>query len=49
MQVLTPGGAFLVYALELIVAVFFIRAVVPETKGRSLEQLEAHFKRTAAI
>ena len=45
---LTPGGAFLVYALELVVAWCFIRAVVPETKGRSLEQLEAYFKSQAS-
>jgi hypothetical protein len=44
LHMLTPGGAFLVYALELIMAWCFIRAVVPETKGRSLEQLEAYFK-----
>lgn len=48
LHMLTPGGAFLVYALELIVAWYFIRAVVPETKGRSLEQLEAYFKSQAS-
>jgi len=34
------AGAFLVYAILSIVAVAFIASMVPETRGRSLEQIE---------
>jgi len=34
------AGAFLVYAMLSIVATAFIASMVPETKGRNLEQIE---------
>jgi MFS transporter, SP family, galactose:H+ symporter len=37
---LGSAGAFLVYAILSIVALVFIASMVPETKGRSLEQIE---------
>jgi MFS transporter, SP family, galactose:H+ symporter len=38
--VLGSGGAFLVYAILSVAALVFIVLMVPETKGRSLEQIE---------
>jgi SP family galactose:H+ symporter-like MFS transporter len=38
---LGPSGAFLVYAVLTIVAFVFTMRLVPETKGRSLEEIEA--------
>jgi len=53
---LGSGGAFLVYAVLSMGALMFIAMTVPETKGRSLEQIEAdldarqehHYPRAAA-
>jgi sugar porter (SP) family MFS transporter len=40
-RVLTAPGAFLLYAVVCIVAFLFVRRAVPETKGRSLEEIES--------
>jgi len=42
------AGAFLIYAILSVAALVFIVALVPETKGVSLEQIEADFDRRAA-
>jgi sugar porter (SP) family MFS transporter len=40
-RVLTAPGAFLLYAVICIAAVLFVGLAVPETKGRSLEDIES--------
>src|SRR5579863_2836598 len=39
-RLLTAPGAFLLYAIVCIAALLFVKLTVPETKGRSLEEIE---------
>ncbi len=43
-RALTPTGAFLIYALMCVVTFLLVWRVVPETKGRSLEEIERLWK-----
>ena len=38
-----PGGTFLLFAAVGLVALAFVAVCVPETKGRSLEEIQASF------
>lgn len=44
-----PAYGYLVFAVVGVFAFFFVRAVVPETKGRSLEQVEADLRERAVV
>jgi MFS transporter, SP family, galactose:H+ symporter len=44
-----PGPVFLGYAVMGVLAFIFVKALVPETKGRSLEEIEASLQRKAGI
>lgn len=46
-QAITASGAFWVYALMSITTVVFVWRVTPETKGKSLEEIEKLWKRQA--
>ncbi|HXM60651.1 MAG TPA: sugar porter family MFS transporter [Terriglobales bacterium] len=47
-RVLTAPGAFLLYAVVCIAAVVFVSLAVPETKGRSLEEIESWWRVSGA-
>ncbi|KAG6552161.1 hypothetical protein Mapa_006263 [Marchantia paleacea] len=40
----SSAGAFWIFAVECVFAVIFVALFVPETRGRTLEQIEASFK-----
>jgi len=42
-----PSGTFGIYAVVSILCVFFVAAVVPETRGKSLEEIESSWMRKA--
>jgi hypothetical protein len=42
------SGTFLIYAIILVVGIYFIYRYVPETKGLSLEEIEEYFVRLSA-
>ncbi|KAL2498466.1 putative polyol transporter 6 [Abeliophyllum distichum] len=42
---ITIGGAFYLYAGMAVVALFFVYFCLPETKGRSLEEMEEVFSK----
>jgi MFS transporter, SP family, sugar:H+ symporter len=44
-----PGPVFLGYAAIGVLAFVFVKALVPETKGRSLEQIEADLQRKTGV
>jgi Sugar (and other) transporter len=44
-----PGPVFLGYAAIGVLAFVFVRALVPETKGRSLEEIEAALQRKSRV
>lgn len=44
MEILRPYGAFWLTAAFCILSVLFTLTFVPETKGRTLEQITAHFE-----
>jgi MFS transporter, SP family, sugar:H+ symporter len=44
-----PGPVFLGYAVVGVGAFVFVRALVPETKGRSLEEIEASLQRKRSV
>jgi hypothetical protein len=41
LEVLTPPGVFFMYAVLTLVAFVFVRFACPETKGKTLEEIEA--------
>lgn len=43
---LTSAGTFWMYGCFSAVAFFFVLFVVPETKGKSLAEIEEHFRGT---
>ena len=45
-RLLTPGGTFALFALATLAALVFVWRFVPETKGRSLERIEAEMNGT---
>ncbi|MDQ2907050.1 MAG: MFS transporter, partial [Chloroflexota bacterium] len=43
-KVLTEGGTFLMYAVVGVLAWNFVFRLVPETKGKTLEQIQQHWQ-----
>ena len=46
-QVVKPWGVSWSFSLMCFLAIIFVTVFIPETKGRSLEQIESHFKSTS--
>jgi sugar porter (SP) family MFS transporter len=45
-RAVTPSGAFWIYGAVCVFTVFFVALATPETKGRTLEEIERGWKRT---
>ena len=43
-KAITPAGIFFLYGGIVVVAIVFIMCIMPETKGKSLEELSALFE-----
>ena len=39
------AGAFLLYGSECVFTAIFVAVVMPETRGKTLEEIEAYFRR----
>jgi hypothetical protein len=48
-NVLGTSGAFLIFAVFCLVTYWFVRRYVPETKGRTLEQVQEMWSDPAAL
>lgn len=48
MKALTPSGVFFSYLALSVVSLIFVKALVPETKGKTLEEIEAMLSRRKA-
>ncbi|KAJ6652640.1 hypothetical protein lerEdw1_011235, partial [Lerista edwardsae] len=46
MSLLTPAGTFWLFAATCLLNVLFTILCVPETRGKTLEEIEAHFRRS---